>query len=281
MPPSLNRDDLHHNDAGPGRSPAREPARSVVQRTAHALYATYTLSLLAVLMFVAILLALLLPRLDWRRNSTRALARLWLWLSGLRPRISGVERLPAGTCVLVANHSSYLDGVLMKALLPPRFSFVIKREAATMPGLGLLLRRIGSEFVDRESHSGRQRAARKVMKRAVQGHSLVFFPEGTFDSERGLKRFKIGAFVAATRGGVPLVPAVIHGARRAMPNGALAPRRLPLHVEVLDPIESNGMPAALLRDEARRRILARLDEPDLAAIEAAPTPATETDTTHA
>ena len=41
--------------------------------------------------------------------------------------------------MVVANHSSYLDGVVLKAMLPPRFSFVIKREAATMPVVGLLL----------------------------------------------------------------------------------------------------------------------------------------------
>jgi 1-acyl-sn-glycerol-3-phosphate acyltransferase len=228
------------------------------------------LFLLAVLMTVAVLLALLLPALSWRRSSTRALARLWLWLSGLRTSISGVERLPDGACVLVANHSSYLDGVLMKALLPPRFSFVIKREAAAIPGVGLLLRRIGSEFVDRDTHGGRQRAARLIMKRAGQGYSLVFFPEGTFDSVRGVKRFKIGAFVAATRSGVPLVPAVIHGARQSMPNGALYPRPGPLHVEILQPMDSDATTADRLRDGARRRIVERLGEPDLAAPGSAP-----------
>jgi 1-acyl-sn-glycerol-3-phosphate acyltransferase len=247
---------------------AQEPRDGLLLRALLAAHGAYSLALLAVLMSVAVLLALLLPALSWRRNSTRALARLWLWLSGLRVRLSGAERLPDGPCVLVANHSSYLDGVLMKALLPPRFSFVIKREAAQMPGVGLLLRRIGSEFVDRDSHGGRQRAARRVMKRAVQGHSLVFFPEGTFDSVRGVKRFKIGAFVAATRSGVPLVPAVIHGARRSMPNGALAPRPGPLHVEILEPLDGSVATAEQLRDAARRRIVERVGEPDLAAVPA-------------
>ena len=171
-------------------------------------FGTYSLSLLLIVTSVAALLALLVPSLPWRRSSTRWLARLWLALACLRLRVEGLEHLPEGSCVLVANHSSYLDGVVMTAGLPPRFSFVVKREATDMPVMGFLLRRIGSEFVDRHSAGGRQRGARRVMQRAGLGHSLVFFPEGTFDSVVGLKRFHIGAFVAAARGGVPLVPAV-------------------------------------------------------------------------
>lgn len=233
-------------------------------------FGTYSLSLLFLLLSVAALLALLLPSLHWRRSSTRWVARIWLALACLRLRVNGLEHLPAGSCVLVANHSSYLDGVVMKAGLPPRFSFVVKREAADMPVMGFLLRRIGAEFVDRHSAGGRQRGARRVMRRAEQGHSLVFFPEGTFDSVVGLKRFHIGAFVASARGGVPLVPAVIHGTRRSMPNGAIVPMPGTIRVEILPSINGEGRQPDELRDAARALMLERLGEPDLAELAAAP-----------
>jgi 1-acyl-sn-glycerol-3-phosphate acyltransferase len=238
-------------------------------------HGAYALTALAVLLVLAALLVLIVPRLSWRRALTRNVARLWLWLARIRVSIRGVEQLPAGSCVLVANHSSYLDGVVMKAALPPRFSFVIKREAASMPVMGVLLRRIGSEFVDRHTRGGRHRDAKRVVRRAGEGHSLVFFPEGTFDEQVGLKRFHIGAFVAAARGGAPVVPAVIHGTRRSMPSGALVPRPGRVIVEFLAPIEmpASGGSAERLRDEARRLILAQLDEPDLAPAQAARTPA--------
>lgn len=230
-------------------------------------YGAWALGLLALLLLVAAMLALAVPRLEWRRTVTRQLARLWLRLAALRLTVRGLDGLPAGSCVLVANHASYLDGVIMKAALPPRFSFVIKREAAAMPVVGLLLARIGSVFVDRQSSGGRHRAARRVVRRAENGHALVFFPEGTFDDEPGLKRFHVGAFVAAARGGVPLVPAVIHGARRALPNGALVPRPGPLTVEILAPLSLQDCGGSVegLRDAARRAMLEHLDEPDLAA----------------
>jgi 1-acyl-sn-glycerol-3-phosphate acyltransferase len=245
--------------------------RSLLHKIWRRLYGAYALSTLAVLIVVAAILALIVPRLDWRRALTRNLARLWLWLVRIRVSIHGADQLPAGSCVLVANHSSYLDGVVMKAALPPRFSFVIKREAASMPVLGVLLRRIGSEFVDRHTRGGRHRDAKRVLRRAGEGHSLVFFPEGTFDDQVGLKRFHTGAFVAAARGGAPVVPAVIHGARRSMPNGALVPRPGRVDIDILAPIEmpASGGSAERLRDEARRLILAQLGEPDLAPVQTA------------
>lgn len=229
-------------------------------------FGTYSLSLLFLLLSAAALLALLLPSLHWRRSSTRWAARLWLALACLRLRVTGLEHLPEGSCVLVANHSSYLDGVVMQAGLPPRFGFVVKREAADMPVMGFLLRRIGAEFVDRHSAGGRQRGARRVMQRAEQGHPLVFFPEGTFDSVVGLKRFHIGAFVAAVRGGMPLVPTVIHGTRRAMPNGAIVPMPGTIRIEILPSIDGDGREPDELRDAARASMLERLGEPGLAEL---------------
>jgi len=61
-----------------------------------------------------------------------------------------------------------------------------------MPFAGFLMKRIGSEFVDRHTESGRRRDAMRVLRRAEKGHSLVFFPEGTFDEIPGLKRFQSG-----------------------------------------------------------------------------------------
>jgi 1-acyl-sn-glycerol-3-phosphate acyltransferase len=232
-----------------------------------AAYGVCALAVFSLLFMLAAVLALVVPRLQWRRAIIHRVARLALPLLGVRLEVNGLDRLPAGSCVVVANHASYLDGVVMKAALPPRFSFVIKREAASMPVAGFLLKRIGSEFVDRYDEGGRRRDAKRVLRRAEQGHALVFFPEGTFDSTPGLKRFHAGAFVAAARGAMPLVPTVIHGTRRAMPNRALIVRPGRVRVEILEPLapsDEGTLSVQESRRESRRLILARLDEPDLA-----------------
>jgi 1-acyl-sn-glycerol-3-phosphate acyltransferase len=106
----------------------------------------------------------------------------------------------------------------------------------------------------------------RVLRRAELGHALVFFPEGTFDEVPGLKRFHIGAFAAAVRGTMPVVPVVIQGARRALPNRAVIVRPGRVRVEILEPVPAPASDRAAdeLRVAARQQILSRLDEPDLA-----------------
>lgn len=239
---------------------------AILSAALRSLHGAVVLVTFGALLVLAALLALPMPKLSWRRRVVSRLASLGLSVFGLRVSSSGLEMLPAGSCVVTANHSSYLDGIVLTAVLPPRFAFVIKREAASMPVVGLLLRRIGSEFVDRHTHGGRQRDARRVLKRAELGHSMVFFPEGTFDEQPGLKRFHVGAFAAAARAGIPVVPVAIHGARRALPPEAFFPRPGRIRVEILASLAPMDAPhaAETLRNEARRTILARLGEPDLA-----------------
>lgn len=223
---------------------------------------------LAVVVF-ALLGVLLMPTLKLRRGTARNAARLYFLLAGMPLRLRGVENLPAGQCIVVANHASYLDGVVMAAALPPRFAFVIKREMNDVPVGGLLLRRIGSEFVDRFNRHKGGTDARRVLRTAASGQSLVFFPEGTFTPEVGLGKFHTGAFAIAARAACPVVPAVILGTRRNMPATRVLPRPGAIEVRYGEPIEVTPVqavgedPALILRDRSRAAILEQLGEPDL------------------
>jgi 1-acyl-sn-glycerol-3-phosphate acyltransferase len=173
--------------------------------------------------------------------------------------------------VVVSNHASYIDGVVFTAALPPRFGFVIKREMNNVPVAGLLLRRLGSEFVERFNRNRGASDARRVLRNAVSGNSLVFFPEGTFTREPGLLRFHSGAFMTAARAGCPVVPATVKGSRVALsPKGGL-PRPGRIFVEVLAAVTATAgnseAAAAELRDQARDAILRELGEPDLVGAE--------------
>ena len=85
-----------------------------------------------------------------------------------------------------------MDGVVFTAVLPPRFGFVIKREMDRVPLAGLLLRRLGSLFVERSNRQRGANDARRVLRTAINGSSLVFFPEGTFSPAPGLLKFHVG-----------------------------------------------------------------------------------------
>jgi len=233
--------------------------------TIRVLWAAYAWLLFAVLLALALLAAILLPSLKWRRDASRGLARLFFRFAGLDVGVEGLERLPDGPCVVVANHASYVDGPLLFAALPSRFGFVIKKEIVGVPMAGWLLRRLGHEFVDRHNKAEGAKDARRILKAAVGGESVAFFPEGTFTGAPGLARFHSGAFVTATRAGVPVVPVVIQGARHVLPADTFLPRCGPLRVEILEPlpVPEGPEPVVKLRDGARAAILARLGEPDL------------------
>jgi 1-acyl-sn-glycerol-3-phosphate acyltransferase len=250
-------------------TPVPAPWPAAISIPLRFLYGIYAAALFLVVALTALVGVLLIPTLKLRRGTARIAARTYLLLAGMPLRLRGTENLPAGQCVVVANHASYLDGVVMAAALPPRFGFVIKREMNDVPVAGLLLRRIGSEFVDRFNRHKGGMDARRVLRTAASGHSLVFFPEGTFTPAVGLGKFHTGAFAIAARSGCPVVPAVILGTRRNMPATRVLPRPGPLEVRfgpgiVATPAGDEDL-AVTLRNASRAAILAELGEPDLAA----------------
>ena len=215
---------------------------------------------------LALLAALFVPG-KARRHKLAALAsRAVFVMPRVKVNVKGRDNLPAEDCIVVANHASYVDGPLLKGYLPGRFNFVIKGELRDIPIVHFLLRRSGAKFVERTEQSGSSRDARHIVKAAQGGESLAFFPEGTFRKQPGVGRFRPGAFVAAIRGAMPVVPVAISGTRKMLPSGRFLPWPVPLTIEILPAIAPGDADFAdnrRLAEAARQRILAVLDEPDL------------------
>ncbi len=228
-------------------------------------YGVYAWGALIVAVIPALVFLVITPGRTRRRHVTRWFARAFFVSIGSPIRVRGTTTLPDIPCVVVANHSSYLDGMILTAALPPRFTFVIKHEMASFPFAGFLLRRIGSEFVNREDGRQKTQVTRRLFKAAGSGDALAFFPEGTFIATPGLGHFQPGAFGAAWRAGVPIVPVVIFGARAKLPARVWLPAPGPLSIVVGEPIdpEHHGS-AGSLSTASREAILEHLDEPDLA-----------------
>ena len=234
-----------------------------------AFYGSYAwLALAAVALPVCLLLALT-PGVQRRRGIARAGSRLFFAAIGSPVRVEGSAIEPHYPCVVVANHASYLDGIILTAALPAGFTYLIKRQMAHVPIVGFILRRLGSAFVDRGNTKDRQRTARTLVNQARNGEALGFFPEGMFDELPGLKPFQLGAFSAAARAGLPVVPVVIYGARHKLPAGRILAAPGPLRVLICEPVHvTDGPSARTLMQLARRAMLAHLPEPDLAPTEA-------------
>jgi 1-acyl-sn-glycerol-3-phosphate acyltransferase len=199
---------------------------------------------------------LFIPNLRTRRLVAGAFSRAFLHLAGIPFSVEGLQRLPQVPCVVVANHASYIDGLVAAAALPPDFAFVIKKEMVRVPLAGLLLRRLGSQFVERfDRHKGGV-DTRRVLKLAASGQSLVFFPEGTFTQAAQVGKFHGGAFVTALRSEMPVVPVAIHGTRVVLPPGGIWLHRAPIRVEILEVIAAHDA-----RQRSRELIARAVGEP--------------------
>lgn len=229
-------------------------------------YGSYAwLMLLAISLPMSLLLAVT-PRLHWRRGVARRAARLFLLAIGSPLRIAGAAADAHYPCVVVANHASYLDGIILTAALPAGFTYLVKREMAAVPVAGFILRRLGTAFVSRDDLLDRKRIARSLVGLAVTGGALGFFPEGTFDEVPGLKAFQLGAFSAASRASLPVVPIVIRGSRHKLPAYRFLPSPGPISVWICAPLDSRSHESSReLMHATRRVMLEHLDEPDLAA----------------
>ena len=175
-----------------------------------------------------------LPNLRWRRLVAGVFSRAFLRAARIPLTVEGLKLLPQVPCVVVANHASYIDGLVAAAALPPDFAFVIKKEMVRVPLAGLLLRRLGSQFVERFNRHKGGVDARRVLKLAATGQSLVFFPEGTFNEVRQIGKFLGGAFTTAERSDMPVVAVAIHGTRAVLPPGGLGIRRSAIRVAIRD-----------------------------------------------
>jgi len=238
-------------------------------------YAAYTWALFWVIAPLIWLIAALLPRPAWSWAASHAMARLYARLCATPLVVRGLENLsPEAPCVLVSNHASYLDGIVLVAVLPGKlssagyFSFVAKRELLDSFVSRTYLKRIGSDFVERFESQRSLEDVKQVAHSLQSGHSPIFFPEGTFSRAPGLMPFRMGAFVVAAEAGAPVVPVSIRGTRSILRDGHWFPRRGIITVTIGKPIapEGKGWAAAIrLRNTARAEISRRCGEPDLAA----------------
>ena len=203
-------------------------ARGLAQALAARGYAAYWWAIVGALAPFLYGLAVALPRRRWRWAALHRCARLFLGLAGIRTRVVG--GMPEGAAVLVANHSSYVDSLVMAAVLPKQVAFVAKKELAGQPLVAILLRRLGAVFVERFRPEAGVEDVETLVAATRANAPLLFFPEGTLTRMPGLLAFRLGAFVTAAQAGVPVVPVSVRGTRSVLRGGQWFPRRAAVSV---------------------------------------------------
>jgi 1-acyl-sn-glycerol-3-phosphate acyltransferase len=252
---------------------AIESARAALRRGARRIGATlYGLRawtafvLLSPLAWLAAVLAGQ-PQRAWRFCGV--IARVFFRLAGIPVEARGFERLPRDTAyVLVANHGSYLDGILLVGVLSEQHAFIAKREFLGYAIPRLFLSAIGSQYVERFDSARGVEDVRRFTELARRGEKIAVFPEGTFTRQTGLRPFLMGAFVIAAEAGIPVVPVAILGARPILRDRTWFPSRGAVTIIAGEPIVPAGAgwaAAVALREQAHAQILENCGEPRLDA----------------
>ena len=240
--------------------------RRLARLSGETLYAAWWWTVLAGAFILGSLAVLILPRLAWRWSALRWIGRGALALMGVELSTSGIDQIPGRDAMLVFNHSSYVDALVLTAVLPGEPAIVAKRELSRQFIAGLLLRRLEIPFVERYDASASLEDAQMLIALADKGRILVFFPEGTFTRRAGLSEFYLGAFKTAAEANIPVLPSVIRGTRSILRSDQWFPRRGAVTVEIGEPVLPGGADfrsVVQLRDTVRKIILARCGEPDL------------------
>ncbi|NNE04053.1 MAG: 1-acyl-sn-glycerol-3-phosphate acyltransferase [Eudoraea sp.] len=197
--------------------------RAFFRKTGHLLYRIwfYILVALPILIFFPFLVVLSIsektyPQFFWLARNFWA--NTILYGMGCIPSIHWEERMIKGeSYMLVANHTSMLDIMLMLHVSRNPFVFVGKKELVKIPVFGFFYKRV-CIMVDREDSKSRMGVYRRAQKRLNNGLSICIFPEGGVPEEHiVLDAFKDGAFKMAIAHNIPIVPMTFHDSKKRFP----------------------------------------------------------------
>ncbi|MFC2081412.1 lysophospholipid acyltransferase family protein, partial [Bacteroidota bacterium] len=162
----------------------------------------------------------------------------YVWVNPLwRVRMTGRRKIPwRRPCILVSNHQSMVDIVVLYQLFAP-YKWVSKKENFKIPILGWQMRLNQYLEIDRGKRDSLLRLMNEAAKNIKKGNSLLIFPEGTRYPGGILGPFREGAFKMALDNQVDIVPIVLDGTAKALPKkGVILTGFANIRARVLDPI---------------------------------------------
>lgn len=198
-------------------------------------------------------------------------ARLWsrmiLGTIGAPVAVEGLQKIDTSrACVYVVNHLSALDIPVLYLYLPFQFRILAKKELFRYPFMGWHLRRSGQIPVDMENPRTSVRSLNRAVEAIRNNMSLVVFPEGGRSQDGQLQRFMGGAFFAAIRAQVDVVPMALTGTYEMLKMNTWHIKPHPVRLQVSDPISTAGMSVRqveALTTQSREAITRLLVAPNL------------------
>lgn len=174
-------------------------------------------------------------------------------LVGVKIRVVGRERVPAGACLFVANHTSSADAPAVVGAIPRRVAILLKESLFKWPIAGQAFTLAGFIPVRRNEPEAAIASVEKATRSMRAGQSFLIYPEGTRSPDGRLQTFKKGAAVMAIKASVPIVPVACSGAHKVMRKRSLRVYPGEILVEFLEPIDASKY-SFESRDELNERV---------------------------
>jgi 1-acyl-sn-glycerol-3-phosphate acyltransferase len=155
-------------------------------------------------------------------------------------KVKGLENLPkSGGVLVVSNHQSYLDPVILAVRLHRPFAYLADAKLFKFGPFAWLIRSLNAFPV--KQGKGDVGAMKEVIRLLNEGWVLNVFPEGTRTANGELDEVQPGVALMIRRTNVPVVPAIIHGAFKSWPRHQLLPWPGKVRVMYGPPIDTNGL----------------------------------------
>ena len=156
-------------------------------------------------------------------------------------KVKGRENIdPKQSYVIVVNHQSAYDIIILYARLGIYFKWLMKKEIRKIPGIGFGSQAIGHILINRSSTKAAIETINYAKSKIKDGTSMLIFPEGTRSRTHDMLPFKKGAFWFAFDLNLPILPVTINGTREILPSETM--NLLPGKAEIIihPPININN-----------------------------------------
>ena len=191
---------------------------------------------------LAVVVAMAVSQSFSSRVVARSWARVCAWMTPIFVTVEGKENArPGQSYIMVCNHESQYDILLIYGWLNLDVKWVMKKELRKLPGIGIGCEKVGHIMVDRKDPEQARGAINDALQVLENGIGILFFPEGTRSRSDRMLPFKKGAFRVAIEQQVPMLPMTVVGTRNVLPADSL--RLFPGRVKLVihPPIDTTGM----------------------------------------
>jgi 1-acyl-sn-glycerol-3-phosphate acyltransferase len=166
-------------------------------------------------------------------------SKTFMKLTGSKISVAGLDLIPVGPVVFIANHESGIDIPVLLGAIDKPFGFVSKIEVKKIPIISSWLKAINCVLIDRKNTKQALHSLQEGVRLLKEGHSLLIFPEGTRSKGGDVRPFKVGGIRLAQDAGVPIVPISIKGTAGVFEKNGRLIKPAAIKVTIGHPVDSN------------------------------------------